>query len=86
MSGELIAIVSVGVGLAILLVGLFAWLRSDMVKSEERLRQDIKQVEERGGRFEHGNGRPEVHRLLGEFQMEAVNIRSTRRINEQLIS
>lgn len=47
MSGEIIAIVSVGVGLAVLLVGLFAWLRSDMVKSEERLRQDIKQVESR---------------------------------------
>ena len=28
-------------GLAALLIGLFAWLRSDMVKSEERLRQDM---------------------------------------------
>ena len=47
MSGAIITMVSVGVALAGLLVGLFAWMRSDMVKSEERLRQDIKQVETR---------------------------------------
>ena len=41
MSGVIITMVSVGVGLAVLLVGLFAWLRSDMVKAEERLRQDM---------------------------------------------
>ena len=43
MSGEIIAIVAVGVTLAGLLVGLVAWLRQDMT----HLRQDIKQVEER---------------------------------------
>ena len=36
MSGEIIAILSVGVGLALLLIGLFAWLRSDMTKIEDR--------------------------------------------------
>ena len=41
MSGVIITMVSVGVGLAVLLVGLFAWLRSDMAKVEERLRQDM---------------------------------------------
>ncbi len=41
MGGVIITIVSVGVGMAVLLVGLFAWLRSDMVKSEERLRGEI---------------------------------------------
>ena len=47
MSAELIGILAVGVALAGLLIGLFAWLRSDMAKSEERMRQNIRQVEER---------------------------------------
>ncbi len=47
MSGEIIAIVSAAIGMAVLMIGLFAWLRSDMAKVEERVRGDIKQVEER---------------------------------------
>ena len=47
MSGVIITMVSVGVGLAVLLVGLFAWLRSDMAKVEERLRGEMVKSEER---------------------------------------
>ena len=56
---ELIATVTVGVGLAALLVGLFAWLRSDMSKGEERLRDDIKQLADRVGRIEHSQAKLE---------------------------
>ena len=66
MSGEIITIVSVGVALAGLLVGLFAWLRQnmthlrqDMAQMRVELRQDIKQVEERVGRFEHSQAKLE---------------------------
>ena len=58
MSGEIIAIVSVGIGLG-LLSGLFAWLRTDMVKVEERLRADIKQLADRVGRLEYGQAKLE---------------------------
>ena len=47
MSGEIIAIVSVGIGLGALSIGLFAWLRADMVKAEERSRTDLVKAEER---------------------------------------
>ena len=47
MSGEMIAILSVGIGLGLLSTGLFAWLRADLVKFEERLRTDMTSVEER---------------------------------------
>ena len=47
MSGEMIAIVSVGIGLGLLSTGLFAWLRADLVKVEERLRTDLVTVEKR---------------------------------------
>ena len=46
MSGEMTAILSVGIGLGLLSTGLFAWLRTDMVKLEERLRTYILSVEE----------------------------------------
>ena len=73
MSGEIITIVSVGVALAGLLVGLFAGLRQDMTHLRQdmaqmrvelrqdmtHLRQDIKQVEERVGRFEHSQAKLE---------------------------
>ena len=52
MSGEIIAIVSASTGMAALMIGLFAWLRSDMIKGEERLRGDVKQVESRLGAVE----------------------------------
>ena len=47
MSGEIIAILSVGIGLGLLSTGLFAWLRTDLVKVEERLRGNTVTVEER---------------------------------------
>ena len=59
MSGEIIAIVSVGVGLGLLSTGLFAWLRTDMVKVEDRLRTDIKQLDDRVGRLEYGQAKLE---------------------------
>ncbi len=59
MSGEIIAIVSVGIGLGLLSTGLFAWLRTDMVKVEERLRADIKQLADRVGRLEYGQAKLE---------------------------
>ena len=37
MSAEFIAIITVGIGLAVLVSGLFAWLRADMVRMESRL-------------------------------------------------
>ena len=59
MSGEIIAILSVGIGLGLLSSGLFAWLRTDMVKVEERLRADIKQLADRVGRLEYGQAKLE---------------------------
>ena len=59
MSGEIIAILSVGIGLGLLSTGLFAWLRTDMVKVEERLRADIKQLTDRVGRLEYGQAKLE---------------------------
>ena len=70
MSGEIIAVVSVGIGLGVLSTGLFAWLRTDMVKVEERLRADtvkveehlradIKQLADRVGRLEYGQAKLE---------------------------
>lgn len=47
MSGETITIITAGFILAGLLVGLFAWLRADMMKMEERLRADMDKREER---------------------------------------
>ena len=47
MSGEIIAILSVGIGLGLLSTGLFAWLRTDLVKVEERLRGSTVKGEER---------------------------------------
>ena len=47
MSEEMIAILSVGMGLGLLSTGLFAWLRADMVKVEARLRGDLVKSEER---------------------------------------
>ena len=56
--------------MAVLLVGLFAWLRqdmkqveerlrSDMAKGEQRLRDDIKQLADRAGRLEHSQAKLE---------------------------
>ncbi len=59
MSGEMMAILSVGIGLGLLSTGLFAWLRADMVKVEERLRADVKQLADRIGRLEYGQAKLE---------------------------
>ena len=70
MSGEIIAILSVGIGLGLLSTGLFAWLWTDLVKVEERLRgstvtveerlrADFKQLADRVGRLEYGQARLE---------------------------
>lgn len=49
MSGEMIAVLSVGIGLGLLSTGLFAWLRTDMVRIEERLRADMTVLGKRQG-------------------------------------
>ena len=70
MSAEIIAILSVGIGLGLLSTGLFAWLRTDLVKVEERLRTDLvtfeerlradfKQLADRVGRLEYGQAKLE---------------------------
>ena len=41
MSPEMVSIIGVGVGLAVLMFGMFGWLRMDMARMEERLRQEI---------------------------------------------
>lgn len=48
MSGEMIAILSVGIGLGLLSTGLFAWLRADN-----------KQLADRIGRLEYGQAKLE---------------------------
>ncbi len=59
MSGEIIAIVTVGVALAGLLVGLFAWQRQDLTHLRTELRDDIKQLADRIGRLEHSQAKLE---------------------------
>ncbi|MDE2755183.1 MAG: hypothetical protein OXU26_12230 [Acidobacteriota bacterium] len=49
MSGEMIAVLSVGIGLGLLSTGLFAWLRTDMVRIEERLRAAMTSLGKRQG-------------------------------------
>lgn len=73
MSGDMIAILSVGIGLGVLSTGLFAWLRTDMVKVEERLRADVKQLADRVGRLEYGQAKLEG---LLEGLREAVTRRT----------
>ena len=58
MSGEIIAIVTVGVTLAGLLVGLFAWMR-----------QDIKQVESQIGEL-----RERVDAQIGELRERMAHL------------
>ena len=63
MSGEMIAILGVGVALAGLILtssrGLRQDMREDMGKLESRLRDDIKQLAERVGRLEHSQAKLE---------------------------
>lgn len=46
MSPEVLSILGVGVGLAVLMFGMFGWIRSDMARMEERLRQEIRAGDE----------------------------------------
>ena len=70
MSGEMIAILAVGVALAGLILTsnrglrqdmrqLEAQLRADMTKMEAQLREDIKQLADRVGRLEYGQAKLE---------------------------
>ncbi len=70
MSGEMIAILAVGVALAGLILTsnrglrqdmrqLEAQLRADMTKMEAQLRDDIKQLADRVGRLEYGQAKLE---------------------------
>ena len=59
MSGEIVAIVTVGIALAGLLVGLFAWLRQDLTLLRTELRDEIKQLADRVGRLEHSQAKLE---------------------------
>ena len=66
MSGEMIAIVAVGVALAGVILTATRGLRQDMARLETRLREDIsqlrddmKQLSERVARVEHGQAKLE---------------------------
>ena len=61
MSPELIAVITVGIGLAVLIAGLFAWLRADMVRLESRIQAEFQTV-----RGEIAVVRGEVVELKGE--------------------
>ena len=47
MSPEMISIIGVGIGLAVLNFGLIAWLRADITRLEDRIRQETREREER---------------------------------------
>ena len=59
MSGEIIAIVGVGAALAGLILTSIRGLRQDMNRLEERLRDDIKQLDARVARLEHSQAKLE---------------------------
>ena len=59
MSGEMIAIVAVGVALAGVILTATRGLRQDMARLETRLRDDIKQLGERVARMEHSQAKLE---------------------------
>ncbi len=63
MSGEIIAIVTVGIALAGLILtssrGLRQDMRQDMTQLEKRLRDDIQQLDARVGRLEHSQAKLE---------------------------
>lgn len=62
----LIAILAVGVGMAGLTTGLFAWLRSDVRRSEERLNGRMDRLDARLDRMEDRLGG--VERELAEVK------------------
>ena len=62
MSPELIGIISVGAGMAVLLVGLFAWLRQDIKEQGKEIKEQgqelRKEINEQGQK--HSNELTEV--------------------------
>ena len=80
MSGEIIAILAMGVALAGLILtslkGTEARLREDMAKLEVRLREDVKQLAERVARLEHSQAKLEG---LLEGLREAITGRAAAR-------
>ena len=59
MSGDIIAILAVGVALAGLILTSNRGLRQDMARLESRLREDMKQLAERVARVEHSQAKLE---------------------------
>ena len=63
MSGEIIAILGVGIALAGLMLtssrGLRQDMRNDLARVEARLREDMKQLSERVARVEHSQAKLE---------------------------
>ena len=59
MSGEILAILAVGVALAGVILTSNRGVRQDMAQLESRLRDDIKQLGDRVGRLEHGQAKLE---------------------------
>ena len=82
MSGEIIAILSVGIGLGLLSTGLFAWLRTDLVKVEERLR-----AEGRGAAGRYGEGRERLRTdMKGEERLRADLVTVEERLRGNLVT
>ena len=78
MSGEIIAILGVGVALAGLMLtssrGLRQDMRNNLAQLEARLREDMKQLSERVARVEHSQAKLEG---LLEGLREAITVRAT---------
>ena len=73
MSPELIGIISVGASLAVLIIGLFAWLRQDMKEQGERLDRKInEQVQELRSVMTEQN--QELRNMMTEQNQELRNM------------
>ena len=87
MSGEIIAILSVGIGLGLLSTGLFAWLRTDLVKVEERLRGNTVKVEERlRADMVKGEERLRTDMVKGEERLRADLVTVEERLRGNLVT
>ena len=80
MSGEVIAIVTVGVAFAGVLVGLFAWLRQDLTPLRTELRDNIRQLADRVGRLEERVARIEHSQAKLEGLLEGLREAITGRV------
>ena len=52
-------LITVGVALAVLIVGLFAWLRADIAGLRREMRQELRQLDDRLRAVEHGQAKLE---------------------------